>query len=159
MLAMQLRQSVKLIVLAYVVCVLAEVAILVFWFASPSHPDVPLWAPLVVPAVAAIFVAIRHIQRRMVRIIVSGDRLRYEAGLFSKTTRTIELDKVQDVRVDQTIGQRVLNIGDISLETAGGSSRIVMPSIDRPQEAADHILNLARTARPDGDAGAPRRTP
>jgi uncharacterized membrane protein YdbT with pleckstrin-like domain len=93
-----------------------------------------------------IFVAVRHIQRRLTKITILGDRLRYEAGLFSKTTRTVELVKIQDVRVDQTLSQRLLNIGDISLETAGGSSRLVMQVIDRPQEAADHILELARSA-------------
>ncbi len=60
----------------------------------------------------------------------------------------MELAKVQDVRVDQTLGQRMLNIGDLSLETAGETSRIVMQSIDRPQEAADHILELSRAHHP-----------
>jgi hypothetical protein len=32
------------------------------------------------------------------------------------------LAKVQDVRVDQTLGQRLLNIGDLSLESAGGTA-------------------------------------
>jgi len=106
----------------------------------------------VAPGILLLFVMIRHIQRRLVSLTVLGDRLRYESGLFSKTTRTIELVKVQDVRVDQTLGQRMVNIGDLSLETAGGSSRIEIDSVDRPQEAADHILELARAqrAKPDG---------
>ena len=143
---MQVRPSVKLIMAGYVLCLLAEVAIVVYWYTAA--PSVPVWVPVVIPAVAAAFIGIRHIQRRMTRIIVSGDRLRYESGLFSKTTRTIELDKVQDVRVDQTLTQRMINVGDISLETAGGSSRIIMEAIDRPQEAANHILDLAQAARP-----------
>jgi len=56
---------------------------------------------------------------------------------------------VQDVRVDQTLGQRMLNVGDLSLETAGEASRIVIRSIDRPQEAAHHILDLSRGQRPN----------
>jgi uncharacterized membrane protein YdbT with pleckstrin-like domain len=96
--------------------------------------------------VVALFIAIRHIQRRVTKITILSDRLRYESGMFSKTTRTVELGKVQDVRVDQTLSQRLLNMGNISLETAGGSSRLVMNSIDRPQEAADHILELAHRA-------------
>ncbi len=55
--------------------------------------------------------------------------------------------------MNQTLTQRMMNVGDISLETAGGSSRVVMSAIDRPQEAADHILELARAA------SKPERTP
>lgn len=94
------------------------------------------------------FAGVRHLRRRLTKLTVLDDRLRFEAGLFSKTTRTIELAKVQDVRVDQSLGQRMLNIGDLSLETAGGTSRIVMESIDRPQEAADHILKISRAQHP-----------
>lgn len=107
-----------------------------------------MWAWLALPALLAIFVLVRHVQRRLIKLTILDDRLRYEAGVLSKTTRTMELAKVQDVRVDQTLGQRLLNVGDLSLETAGGTSRIVIQSIDRPQEAADHILALSRSRRP-----------
>ena len=50
-------------------------------------------------------------------------------------------------------GLRFLKIGDLSLETAGGTSRIVMLSIDRPQEAADHILKLTRAPAPGSGLG------
>jgi len=143
---MQLRPSLKFVKLSYVLCLLLAVAIAVYLQTS-GNQEPNLWALLVVPAVLAAFTAIRHIQRRLVKLAILGDRLRYEAGLFSKTTRTMELVKVQDVRVDQTFGQRMVGIGDLSFETAGGSSRIVMRSIDRPQEAADHIVALAQAQR------------
>jgi putative membrane protein len=143
MLAMQLRQSLKVVLLGYVLCLVAEVALAVWWIAS-SPP--PVAFALAVPPVLALLTAVRHVQRRVTRITIFGDRLRYESGMFSKTTRTVELAKVQDVRVDQTLGQRMMGVGNISLETAGGSSRMTMLSIDRPQEAADHILELARAA-------------
>jgi hypothetical protein len=41
----------------------------------------------------------------------------------------------------------MVGIGNLSLETAGGTSRIEIDSIDRPQAAADHILELARAQR------------
>jgi membrane protein YdbS with pleckstrin-like domain len=143
----QLRPSIKLIKLVYIVSLIAAVAIAGYLLSMHDRDD-RLWALLLIPAVAILFAAIRHARRRLIKLTVLEDRLRYEAGLFSKTTRTIELAKVQDVRVDQTLGQRLLNIGDLSLETAGGTSRIVMESIDRPQEAADHILELSRARHP-----------
>jgi len=143
----QLRPSIKLIKLVYLLSLAAAVAIAGYLLSMGGRDD-RLWSVLLLPAVAILFAAIRHLRRRLTKLIVLDDRLRYEAGLFSKTTRTIELAKVQDVRVDQTLGQRMLNIGNLSLETAGGASRIVMESIDRPQEAADHILQLTRAGHP-----------
>jgi hypothetical protein len=42
----------------------------------------------------------------------------------------------------------MLSIGNLSLETAGETSRIVMPSVDQPHEAADRILALSRSHYP-----------
>lgn len=144
---MQLRPSIKLIKLVYILSLIAAVAIAGYLLSIPDLDD-RLWALLLLPAIAIFFAGIRHLRRRLTKLTVLDDRLRFEAGLFSKTTRTIELSKVQDVRVDQSPGQRMLNTGDLSLETAGGTSRIVMQSIDRPQEAADRILELSRGHHP-----------
>lgn len=147
MLAMEIRPSVKFVMLGYLLCVVLEVAIgvIVYLYVTGNRENTILELS-VIPLILAFFVVVRHIQRRVAKITVLTDRLRYESGFFSKTTRTIELAKVQDVRVDQTLSQRMMNVGDISLETAGGSSRLEMNMIDRPQEAADHILELARAA-------------
>jgi|SRR5579872_284924 len=144
--AMELRSSLKFVKLSYVFCLLLAVAMVVFIMTRPGTPQEAYWS-LLLPAALLFFTAVRHIRRRLSKITLTGDKLRYEAGLFSKSTRSVELVKVQDVRVDQSFWQRMFNIGDLSLETAGGSSRIEMDAIDRPQEAADHILELARTQR------------
>lgn len=98
---------------------------------------------LVVPAVFILWASLRHIARRFTRLVVEGGRVRYESGIFSKTARTMELGKLQDVRVDQSLGQRLLDTGDLSLETAGETSRIVIHNVDRPRRVADRILELA----------------
>jgi uncharacterized membrane protein YdbT with pleckstrin-like domain len=143
----QLRASIKLIQVAYIFCLLLALAIVGYLLAIHNQDD-RMWALLALPALLAVYTVVRHVQRRLVKLTIADGRLRYEAGAFSKTTRTMELAKVQDVRVDQTIGQRLLNIGDLSLETAGEASRIVIRSIDRPQEAAHHILDLSRNSHP-----------
>jgi len=144
----QVRASLKIVKLGYVVSLLLAVAIAIYLLSIHTQDD-RMWALLAVPALLALFTLTRHIQRRLITLSILDDRLRYEAGAFSKTTRTLELAKVQDIRVDQTFGQRMLGVGDLSLETAGGTSRIVIRSIDRPQEAADHILELSRARHPN----------
>jgi membrane protein YdbS with pleckstrin-like domain len=87
----------------------------------------------------------RAVRLKASRILIEDGKLCYETGILSKSRRTMELRKVQDVRVDQTVSQRMLNMGDITVETAGESSRITMHAIDDPHRAADHILELTRS--------------
>jgi uncharacterized membrane protein YdbT with pleckstrin-like domain len=87
--------------------------------------------------------ALRWMRRRFTKAVVAGDRLRYETGLASKSTRNIHLMKIQDVRVDQTVIQRLFSVGDLSIETAGESSRLVIPNIDDPQQVADELMTLS----------------
>jgi membrane protein YdbS with pleckstrin-like domain len=143
---MLLRPSLKFVKLSYILCALMALALGVYLVAA-AQPFAHAAYLFAVPVILAFFALVRQIQKRMVKITVLGDRLRYEAGLASKTTRTIELVKVQDVTVRQTVGQRMVNIGDLSIETAGSTSRIEIDGIDRPQGAADHILELARAQR------------
>lgn len=141
------RPSTKLVRAAYVVALLIAVAILI---AGAPEERRGLLYLVIVPAALAAWVAARHINLRFTKLIVGGQRIRFESGILSKTTRTMDLHKLQDVRVDQSFGQRLLNIGDISLETAGETSRITMPGVDRPREVADQILSAADRA---GKAG------
>ena len=146
---MVLRPSLKFVKLSYVLCLLLAVALGVYLLVASAPVEHAAYG-FILPGILLFFTLIRHIQRRLVKLTIMGDRLRYEAGLFSKSTRTIELVNVQDVRVDQTLGQRMVGIGNLSLETAGGTSRIELDGIDGPQAAADHILELARSQRSTG---------
>jgi membrane protein YdbS with pleckstrin-like domain len=150
--AMQIRPSTKFIRLGYVLCLLLAAAIAVV-IKSIGPPDGPYWWLLLIPGFLLLILMMRHIRRRMIKLDIIGDRVRYESGFLSKMTRTEDVIKLQDVQVHQTLGQRLVGIGDLSFETAGGSSRIVMHSIDRPQAAADHILELAKAQRQHPDAG------
>jgi uncharacterized membrane protein YdbT with pleckstrin-like domain len=79
-------------------------------------------------------------------MVVNDDRVRYESGLLSKQMHAIDVAKVHDVRVEQSVKQRVLGLGNLSVETANSASRIQMTDIDNPQQVADRILQLSRKA-------------
>jgi membrane protein YdbS with pleckstrin-like domain len=152
---MQLRPSLKFVHLGYLFCVLLAIAIGVWLAAGKDDQQVRDWGKwaFLLPAILAFFTLIRHIRNRMVRITVSEDRVREEVGFLSKSTRTIELDKIQEVNVRRTVWQRLWGVGDLSMETAGRSSELAIHSIDRPQEAADRILEAARALRSRPDTG------
>jgi membrane protein YdbS with pleckstrin-like domain len=96
---------------------------------------------MAVPLVLMLWPAKRAMRRQLTRVTITGDRLRYEVGVASKSTRTIQLSKLQDVRVDQGLMQRMFNVGNLSLETSGETSRLTIPNVDNPQSLADDILN------------------
>jgi uncharacterized membrane protein YdbT with pleckstrin-like domain len=99
---------------------------------------------MLIPLAVFIWPASRAFRRRFTQAAIGGDRLRYETGLASKSTRTIQLSKVQDVRVDQRLMQRIFSVGDISIETAGEASRLTIHNVDDPQALADEILNRSQ---------------
>jgi uncharacterized membrane protein YdbT with pleckstrin-like domain len=134
-----IHPSLKFIQAGYALAILAAIAGIVLLF----RQEVPVWAA-VLPAVIILWPLSRHIRRQFTRITITGDKLRYELGMLSKTTRTIQLSKVQDVTVRQTLGQRILGVGDLSIETAGETSRLTVANIDQPQEAADKIMEIAQ---------------
>ena len=140
---MQLRPSVKLVLAAYAFCGLIEGLIAAYWLVSDPRPNWALFL-LLIPLAGQIMAAKRHAERLSTVLNVADGRIKFETGMFSRSTRAMELAKVQDVRVDQTPLQRLLNIGDLSLETAGESGRLVMGSVDAPHAAAEELLNLAR---------------
>lgn len=139
----KLKASSKMIKGGYALALLLAFAVAAY-ILTIETPDPRLWWLLTIPAALGIYSMIHHLQLSFTSLTIDNGRIRYESGMFSKSTRTMDLSKLQDVRVDQTVSQRLMGIGDLSIESAGNTSQIVILSIDRPQEAADRILELTR---------------
>jgi uncharacterized membrane protein YdbT with pleckstrin-like domain len=125
-------------ILAAVIFLGLEILYLKLWTGAVGH-----WV-MILPPLLMLWPAVRWLGRKTTRTVITGDRLRYETGLAAKTTRTIQLSKLQDVRVEQRLMQRVFNVGDLSIETAGEASRLTLVNIDSPHQTADEIMNRAQ---------------
>jgi uncharacterized membrane protein YdbT with pleckstrin-like domain len=140
-----IRPSMKFIKTGYV-CALLVVGAAVFvhykylvhQYPDQRYPYLPLASLLVL-----LWPIKRHLQRQTVKLTIAGDKLRYETGLTSKSIRIIQLPKVQDVRVIQSLWQRIFHVGDISIETAGENSRLVVENLDGPRELAEQITDAS----------------
>ncbi len=137
-----IRPSMKKVYLIYVLCLVLFLGACAAyaWYEPPRAP----WWPITIPLVVFLWPLKLHLDRSFTTLTVADGKLRYEGGVVSRTIRTMELHKLQDVRVDQTMGQRLVNVGKISLETAGESGGLAMDSVDDPQRIADQILHAAR---------------
>lgn len=144
-----IRPSLKFIRAGYAFTVLVIVAATVVH--SIFLKDQPPWLSAM-GVLLVLWPLERHLRRQFCKITIQGDKLRYESGVLSRSTRIIQLSKVQDVRVNQSLWQRIFDVGDASIETAGETSRLTVENIDRPQAVAEEIIDASR-AHGDGATG------
>jgi uncharacterized membrane protein YdbT with pleckstrin-like domain len=121
-----------------VVFLALELACLISWNAKSTA------LIMIAPPLLFLWPLKHWVRRRLTKTTISGDRLRFETGIASRTTRNIQVSKIQDVRVEQSVHQRVFNVGDLSIETAGESSRLTVHNVDDPQALADELLNRSQ---------------
>ena len=138
-----IRPTAKFIMVRAIVSVLLFLAVEIAWYTQwremPNLQFVPIIAPLVL-----ISPALKALRRQFTKTTISGDRMHYETGAFSKSTRTLHLSKLQDIRVDQSFGQRLFGVGTLSVETSGETSRLTLDDVDDPQAVADEILSRSQ---------------
>lgn len=132
-----IRPSMKTVWAAYVFAILV-IAVGV-WAYYTFAPDRPPWL-MAIPCVLLLPPLRMQLKRRLITLRLQDDHLTLETGFFSRTRRTFDMAKVQDVTVRQSFGQRLLGVGDLMLETAGESGRIAILNVDGPREIADAII-------------------
>ncbi len=132
-----LHPSMKSVRAAYVFAI--AVALAGMWAIYEYATDQPRWLYLI-PAIVLLFPLKMHLKRRVVTLRFHDDHLTLETGFFSRTRRTVDMAKIQDVTVQQTFGQRLMGVGDLMLESAGESGAMGMRNLDRPRELADAII-------------------
>lgn len=144
---MFVRPSTKLVKVNYALAILLGGA--AYWLAQRYGAKIPPAATYVAYAIAVmwfIMALFRHLKLMFTTLSADGDRLMMETGFLGKSTRALNLAKVQDVRADQTFIGRIIGVGTLTLETASESGRLTIENIDQPRRVADEILSLARRA-------------
>jgi uncharacterized membrane protein YdbT with pleckstrin-like domain len=142
-----IRPTAKFIMLRAILAVLVFLALEIAWYTQWRDNEKLRFVPIIAPVVL-IWPLPGAVRRLFSKTTISGDRLRYEIGGFSKSTRTLQLSKLQDVRVDQSFTQRIFGVGNLSLETSGEASRLTIEDVDNPHALADDILNRSHGAPP-----------
>lgn len=113
---------------------------IVYLVDEPQHQYPWLMA---LPPLILLWPLVRWMRRQASKAVLGDDRLRFESGITSRSTRNIQLSKVQDVRVDQSVTGRMFHVGNVSIETAGEASRLTLVHVDEPQTLAEEIMNRA----------------
>lgn len=132
-----IHPSMKTVWLGYAV-VLAIVCAAV-WAYYTYWQDKPAWV-MAIPLVLFVFPIRAHFRRRLITLRLEDHHLTLENGLFSRTRRTLDMAKIQDVTVRQTMGQRMMGVGDVLLEDSGKGGTLGVYNIDSPRMIADEII-------------------
>jgi len=102
---------------------------------------------VVIAAVAVVafsFPIYRHILRLREVYTLTNHKFEMRYGLIAKTVRNIPLSKIQDVTVTASVSQRLLNLGDIEIDSAADVGKIVLDDIHFPNRYSDMILTELR---------------
>lgn len=75
------------------------------------------------------------------RYFLTDHRVIIRRGLFSKKLIYVQYEKIQNVRVSKNIGERIIDMGDIYIDTSGGDqTELVILDIPDPEKMHRMIL-------------------
>lgn len=108
-------------------------------FAGPLAAGFLLWALSLLAAFAA---------RRAVQYTLTAARLEIERGLFGKRVESIELWRVRDVVLDQTVFERVRGAGRITLYSSDQvEPQLVLGPVSGGRPLFDRLRDAVAAAR------------
>jgi membrane protein YdbS with pleckstrin-like domain len=110
----------------------------------------PLWVGAVLGAVFLadlVYVLSRYIVWRTTLFVVTTNRVVYRTGVFARTGREIPLDRVQDVSFRQSLFERLVGAGSLTVESAGEHGQEPFPDITRPERVQSTINRLLDMSR------------
>ena len=105
---------------------------------SNSHSGIWLAASAVLAAIAAILIVKAWFHRWITEIAVTNRRVIYKTGFIRRDTNEMEMDKVESVRVDQSILGRLLDYGNVTVLGTGTGFETIQ-TIARPIDLRNQI--------------------
>lgn len=121
------------------------------WSGTPSQWSNLPWflaCVLIIPIPVALW---KYIQTRMTHIRITTQRLQIETGVFSRQLEEVELYRVKDTTLEQTLLQRLVGLGTVRLMTSDESSPVVLlkhlPQSREVREIVRTQVEAARRAR------------
>jgi uncharacterized membrane protein YdbT with pleckstrin-like domain len=89
--------------------------------AAADHTVQALWVALAVLVVFAIGLIGAMLKRAQTTYTITDRRLTIERGLLSREVHETGLDRVQNVGARQSVLERILGVGSVDFDTAGGA--------------------------------------
>jgi uncharacterized membrane protein YdbT with pleckstrin-like domain len=113
----------------------AVVAGLLVWLADSTGLAIVVCAAIVALAVLAGFV-----KRVATTYTISDRRLNIKRGIVARKVQETRLERVQNVNFQQSVYQRLMQIGDVDFDTAAGDDyNFVFAGVAEPEEVVEQV--------------------
>ena len=114
---------------------------------------------IVVIVVLVLFVAYplrRFVQWATSHFVVTNERLIHRSGLVAKRSMEVPLNRINDVRFEQGVFERIIGAGDLIVESAGERGQEVFDDVRHPEAVQKVIYERAEAyqGRFAGQGGA-----
>jgi len=119
------------------------VAVFVLWSSAPAFMA---WVLLAFGVCVFVYFAARYIGWRTKSFVVTSQRIVYRTGALRRTGREIPIGRVQDVTYHQTVVERIVRAGSLTVESAGRHGQDPFPDITRPAEVQSLINRVVAQA-------------
>jgi uncharacterized membrane protein YdbT with pleckstrin-like domain len=99
----------------------------------------------------AIVVGVGWLRRIATRYAITSERLWIQRGLIARHTQETRLSRVQNVNTDQSMLQRMLQIGTVDFDTAGTDApdaNFAFRGVGEPAQVARLVDDAIRQSRP-----------
>jgi uncharacterized membrane protein YdbT with pleckstrin-like domain len=93
----------------------------------------------VIALLVLVWFVLRYLRWTTTNFVVTTDRLVYRSGVVAKHGKEIPLERVNDIAFAQTFLDRIIGTGDLSIESAGASSRETFSDIPHPSRVQNEI--------------------
>ena len=95
---------------------------------------------LVILVVLALTVLIGFVKRVATTYTITDRRLNIKRGIVSKEVQETRLERVQNVNYNQSLYQRIMQIGDVDFDTAGtGDYDFTFAGVADPEEVVQRV--------------------
>jgi uncharacterized membrane protein YdbT with pleckstrin-like domain len=108
-----------------------------------------------------VFVVVPLLRWRTTHYVITTHRLLFREGILARRGRDIGLSRITDVAYSQTLWERLINSGTVTIESAGDSGATVLrriPDSDGVQQLLNHMIEEDADRRAQESAGYIRGT-
>ena len=99
----------------------------------------------------AVIVLAGFIKRVTVHYTITTRRLHIKRGIISREIQETRLERVQNVNYDQSVLQRLLQVGDVDFDTAAGDDyNFIFAGVANPDEVVEQVDRATHAAKPAG---------
>src|SRR5581483_11664824 len=106
-----------------------------------------------------VWTGIRVAKRQTTAFVVSTARLVNRSGIVAKHGKEIPLGHINDISFTQSVFERMIGTGDLSIESAGAQSRETFSDIPKPSQVQNEIYRQMESAEDRRRGGAAPAAP